>query len=96
MSNSTLHIVRQSPFSHLETDLCIQNIKDDDAVVFIDDGCYVLNHQVLSEYNLKASAVYVLADHLLARGLKESNEVASINLTVLNQLIFSHQNSVTW
>ena len=96
MTNNTLHLLRQSPFDQNDIQLCLNNMTKNDAVVLMDDGCYILNHNSHQLLVKSDCTIYVIASHASARGLSINEEFQSIDLKRLNELIFTHNNSVTW
>lgn len=95
MQNKTLHILRTSPFSVNLEDIK-QNIKNDDALIMIDDGCYLLNHPSFQQYLNSCEALYAIKPHILARGLNLNEAVNNIDMKGFTGLIFEYSNSVTW
>jgi tRNA 2-thiouridine synthesizing protein B len=96
MNKKTLHLLRQSPFIHNDIELCCDNLTMNDSIVLMDDGCYTLNHQLLSKLFLNCDNVYIIKKHALARGLSLNNNTHAIDMTKLNEIIYEHLNSVTW
>jgi tRNA 2-thiouridine synthesizing protein B len=96
MNKNTLHLIRQSPFINRDIELCCHNLLPGDSIVLIDDGCYTLTHPVFDEFQRICQHIYVVEQHVLARGLSIPKQAQSINLAKLNQLFFQYDNSVTW
>jgi sulfur relay protein TusB/DsrH len=97
MNNTkTLHLLRQSPFTHNDVLLCSDNLLKNDSVVLMDDGCYALSHAFLGKLQQNCENIFIIKQHALARGLSLNNNIQLIDIAMLNQFIFKHKNSVTW
>ncbi|MEW6991656.1 sulfurtransferase complex subunit TusB [Colwelliaceae bacterium 6441] len=96
MIKKTLHLLRQSPFKQNDISLCCHNVTIHDAIVLIDDGCYTINHQMFTELCNTTQNIFIIEDHVFARGLKMPNCIQAIHLNKFNELIFEYSNSVTW
>jgi len=91
-----LHILRSSAFSNNNISQCIANLQVDDSVIFMDDGCYNVNHSSLSIISDKLSTIYMIEQHAKARAIQSTTLVKSIDLKQLMVLVFDHQSVVTW
>lgn len=96
---TTLHIVRQSAFSSNDLAQCISVLEPQDTIVLIDDGCYNLNHELMSHLINKldsAMQITVIGEHAKARAITPSNTIKSIEMTNVVELTFLHQKVITW
>jgi len=93
---TTIHIIRTSPFHTNKVKLCLTTLTQNDSVLLIDDGCYLLNHQILETIKQITEQIYVIESHSLARGLETNESAQYICFKTLNELIFTHNNSITW
>ena len=95
---ATLHIVRQSAFSSNDFFQCIQTIKENDAIVFIDDGCYNLHHRLINsiDHNKNVS-LRVIEQHAHARAIS-INEAIYTKITMNDLVILTFENDrvITW
>lgn len=95
---STLHIVRSSGFNTSALTQCLSLVSNTDSVLLIDDGCYNINHPLLIE--LLAShpeiSVNIIDTHADARAQATNKLISTITLTDMLELIFNHNNSITW
>jgi tRNA 2-thiouridine synthesizing protein B len=94
-----LHIIRNSGFSSSALTQCLSMCLPQDSILLMDDGCYNLNHPLLAEALTKQPAlkVYFINLHASARAQSSNNtSFISSNLTDVLELLFSHNNSITW
>ena len=93
-----LHLVRRSAFETHDFAQCISNITAGDVLVLIDDGCYNLQHGLLSQAQalLSADSLCVLQDHAKARALINKQGVKAIDMQALLGLTFSLDTIMTW
>lgn len=88
----TLHIIKSGQAASIEQVERI--IQEDDQVLLLEDGCYLLT---LAASRLKA--VSALADHMKMRGLTTKAEGLEIRLISFKEWVLltrSHKQSVTW
>ena len=90
-----LHLIRCSAFSSNQLENCLETILLGDTIVLLDDGCYSINHSSLLDITAKGN-VFVVTEHIIARGIEPSLNINRISLTELTELMFSHQSVVTW
>jgi len=95
---ATLHIVRQSAFNTNDFFQCLQVLGDEDVIVFIDDGCYNLQHNLInsidSNINIKLK---VIEQHANARAITINEEVfTKITMNDLVSLTFENDRVITW
>jgi tRNA 2-thiouridine synthesizing protein B len=94
-----LHIIRNSGFSSSAISQCLSMCLPQDSILLMDDGCYNLNHPLLLEALAKQSELklYYIGLHASARAQSSNNtSFISSNLTDVLELLFSHDNSITW
>ncbi|WP_085297412.1 sulfurtransferase complex subunit TusB [Cognaticolwellia mytili] len=94
-----LHIIRNSGFSSSALMQCLSMNLPQDSILLMDDGCYNLNHPLLLAALVKQPAlkVYFISLHASARAQKTSNtSFVSSTLDDVLELLFSHDNSITW
>lgn len=93
-----LHIIRSSGFSNNALELCIGNLQQGDSLALLDDGCYNLNHKNLSTLaqQLGHENIYVINEHVKSRALNTPKSIKTISLAQLSELIFTHDNNITW
>jgi len=94
----TLHIVRQSAFNSDDFAQCIQVLRDNDVIVFIDDGCYNLHHKLINSIDSEANIqLNVIGKHAQARGIKIDEKLFSvINMNNLVELTLTTNRVITW
>lgn len=94
-----LHIIRSSGFTSNALTQCLHMAQPQDSIVLMDDGCYNMQHPLLTEALLKQTeiTVYFIALHASARAQISNNEsfIPSTIEHVL-ELLFTHDNSITW
>lgn len=93
-----LHIVRQSAFNSDDFTQCLQVLRNNDVIVFIDDGCYNLHHPLIntigSEANIQLS---VIDKHAKARGITIDESLYTIiNMNNLVELTLTTNRVITW
>ncbi len=95
---TTLHIIRQSAYTTTDFEQCIQSLCMNDIIVFIDDGCYNLQHNLISTIdNNKKIQLNVMKKHALARGIIIDESIINpIEMTALVALTFSNDRVITW
>ena len=94
-----LHIIRNSGFSSNALTQCLSISLPQDSILLMDDGCYNLNHPLLAEALTKQPAlkVYFINLHASARAQNSINPVfISSTLDNVLELLFTHDNSITW
>lgn len=96
---SILHIQRTSAFESNDFTQCVATILSDDALVFIDDGCYNINHPLfinLKEQNKRVKILHV-QEHAQARGIEPlASQSSPITMEQLVALTFTYDSSITW
>jgi len=95
---ATLHIVRQSAFNTNDFSQCLQVLGNEDVIVFIDDGCYNLQHNLInsidSNINIKLK---VIEQHANARAITINEEIfTKITMNDLVSLTFENDRVITW
>jgi len=95
---TTLHIIRQSAFTTTDFSHCLQVAGNNDVIVFIDDGCYNLNHNSINVVDSKKNIqLKVIKHHADARAISIDNEIfTAIDMTDLVSLTFSNNRVITW
>ncbi|TPH12775.1 sulfurtransferase complex subunit TusB [Litorilituus lipolyticus] len=95
---TTLHLVRQSAFNSQELFQCSQIILPADILVLIDDGCYNLNHTLLTNIKniISVKNIKVIQHHVSARGLNVPEFIEVISMNELVNLTFDTENVITW
>lgn len=97
---STLHLIRTSAFNNNNLSSCLNTLLDDDAVILLDDGCYCLQHVVISKLFDKNIKLYFIDEHVKARGIllsnKQTEQFKSIDLTALLHLTMTYTKTITW
>lgn len=94
-----LHIVRTSGFNNNALAQCLDTTLPQDSILLIDDGCYNLQHPLLLELLLQQTDIkcFYIGLHATARTqLNPADVFAEISLDDVNELIFTHNNSITW
>jgi len=93
-----LHIQRTSVFNKSDFDQCLLAIQENDALVFIDDGCYNLHYPAfLTLQASSAFSIYHIEAHAHARGIKHNNSHStSISMDKLVALTFQYDTVITW
>ena len=94
---TTLHLIRDSVLSNNTITLALRNLAPNDVIVLIDDGCYNLNSAFISDAQkiIPLNQCYAIEEHVNARGLQVNTAIV-INYEYLLELIFNHQNVITW
>lgn len=96
-----LHIIRSSGFNSNALTQCLGLVANNDSIILMDDGCYNLQHPLLLELLESNSTqayinVYFIDSHAHARAQSYNNMCKAITLTNMLDLIFKHNNSITW
>ena len=79
----TLHIVRQSAFTTNDFYQCVQVLGNGDCIVFVDDGCYNLQHELINTINPdKKISLMMIELHAKARAIS-INEMLCTRLHTL-------------
>lgn len=94
----TLHVVRQSAFNTDDFAQCVKVLRNDDIIVFIDDGCYNLHHQLVTNIDSNANIhLNVIESHALARGISIDNSLYNgIDMKALVELTLTTNRVITW
>ena len=90
-----LHLIRRSAFNSNQLENCLATLSAADSIVLIDDGCYSINHPSLIAV-ISTHHVYVVTEHVNARGVCLIDSINSISLKELTDLMFNHDSVVTW
>jgi len=95
---ATLHIVRQSAFNTNDFSQCLQVLGNEDVIVFIDDGCYNLQHNLINNIDdNKNIQLKVIEQHANARAIIINEDVfAKTTMTDLVSLTFESDRVITW
>lgn len=96
---NVIHLQRTSAFNSTDFEQCVLSIKPNDALVFIDDGCYCLTHKALTELQKKCPllAIFHIAVHAQARAISASYTTSKpIDLEKLVALTFEYDSVITW
>lgn len=95
---TTLHIVRQSAFNTNDFSQCLQVLGKKDVIVFIDDGCYNLQHNLINSIDgTKNIQLKVIKQHANARAIIINEEIfTKITMTELVSLTFENDRVITW
>ena len=95
---TTLHIVRQSAFNTNDFFQCLQVLGKEDVIVFTDDGCYNLQHNLIDSIDdNKNIQLKVIKQHANARAIKINEEIfTKITMTNLVSLTFENDRVITW
>ena len=95
---STLHIVRSSGFNTNALTQCLSLVSNADSILLMDDGCYNINHPLLIELlgNRPEVSVSIIDNHAEARAQTANKLISTITLADMLELIFNHNNSITW
>lgn len=95
---ATLHIVRQSAFSTNDFFQCTQILDSHDCVVFMDDGCYNLQHDLINTINSDEHiTLMIMSAHAQARAVTVNEEICShISMAELVTLTFEKDRVITW
>lgn len=89
---NTLHTVNK-PDQPLQ--LCLRALNPDDAILLIEDGIYnITSHQI--ELQSIPQAIYVLADDLKARGIKNHHYFTTVNYHEFAQLTEQYDRVLSW
>ena len=94
-----LHIIRNSAFNNNSLSQCLAMCMAQDTILLMDDGCYNLQHPLLLDMPTKHSEINVhfLQLHATARAQHtEQGLFTAVSMEDVLQLIFSHDNAITW
>ncbi len=97
---STLHLIRTANYTapHFESALRILN--ESDAIVFIDDGCYNLNHPLMQSEQVKKlennQRIFTIETHCIARAVIINTHYTTIDMSALVDLSFDYKKVMTW
>jgi tRNA 2-thiouridine synthesizing protein B len=93
-----LHIIRSSGFTSNALTQCLNMTLPEDTILLMDDGCYNLNHPVMLETqsNQQQITVYYISLHASARAQINKSSFTAIGLDDVPDLIFKHDNAITW
>jgi len=93
---TTLHIVRESAFTTNDFVQCLQTVKDNDCIVFTDDGCYNLTHPCIEQVSVRVE-LKAISEHVNARAVNLTNTKATaITMNELVALTFQADRVITW
>jgi len=93
----TLHIVRQSAYQSDDFAQCVNVLRSNDVIVFIDDGCYNLNHPLIGTIDTTANIeLNVIREHAQARAIQVNNTFNIIDMKKLVELTFTAGRIITW
>jgi len=100
---ATLHIVRQSAFNTSDFSQCLHVLGNEDVIVFIDDGCYNLQHSSINNidgntlFSNKSIQLKVIAQHAKARAVAINEAtIDKITMDDLVSLTFENDRVITW
>lgn len=90
-----LHLVRASAFSGDVLQNCFNTYMPQDSILLMDDGCYNVNHPLLTDKTFNQHRIYVVQPHMQARAMKHEH-YTELSMADVVALIFKHENSITW
>ncbi len=95
---TTLHIVRQSAFNNDDFAQCLQVLRYNDVIAFIDDGCYNLHHSLINTIDSEANIqLKVIGKHAQARAITVDEALYTIiNMNNLVELTLTTNRVITW
>jgi len=100
---TTLHIVRQSAFNTNDLFQCLRVLGNNDVIVFIDDGCYNLQHTLIKNvdnntlFSNQNIQLKVIAQHAKARAIVINEAIIDkITMDDLVSLTFENDRAITW
>jgi len=95
---SVLHLLRSSAFEKNDFKQCLKNLKPDDSLVLMDDGCYNLHHPLMNEARaiLDLANIHMVKTHAQARAVNCDQDITLIALDDIILLTFSKDTVVTW
>lgn len=95
---TTLHLVRQSAYNSNDFAQCLHVLGNNDVIVFIDDGCYNLTHNLLNSIDSnKNIQLKVITQHAKARAIIINEALfTKITMTDLVSLTFENNRVITW
>ena len=94
-----LHIIRSSGYNNNALAQCLNMLLPNDSILLMDDGCYNVNHKLLLKAQLAAPElkIFFIEQHANARAQKNIAQAFSpTTLTDVVNLLFQHDNSITW
>ena len=95
----TLHLQRSSAFNTDDFKQCLLTLKNGDALILLDDGCYCLGHALLFDVNKMYDSlpIYYIKNHADARAITISDKIAiAIDFTKFIELTFEYNSTITW
>jgi tRNA 2-thiouridine synthesizing protein B len=79
-----LHIVNKSPYERNSLDTCLRLVRDDAAILLIEDGVYAVRRNASAADKLQSALekhkIYALEPDLQARGIDAENSIDGIAL----------------
>ena len=98
-----LHIIRQTAFANDCLAQCLAIFADGDELLLLDDGSYNIHHPLINiqqtqlQKTFPKHAIYLVKQHAKARAMVTAHEFINvINIDDVLNLIFKHDNSITW
>ena len=93
----TLHIVRQSAYQSDDFAQCVNVLRSNDIIVFIDDGCYNIHHPLLATIDTTAKIeLNIIKEHAQARAITINDTINIIEISKLVELTFTAGRTITW
>ena len=74
-------------------DSCLQTIEQDDALVLLSDGVFVISDKKLKKLAISISAIH---EDAISRGVELMPHVKSVSYEDLVELVGTHHSSVSW
>jgi tRNA 2-thiouridine synthesizing protein B len=95
---ASLHIVRQSAYHTSDFSQCVQILGNKDVIVFIDDGCYNLQHSLINSIESSKNVQFkVVTSHASARAININEDIfEKITMEDLVSLTFENDRVITW
>ena len=94
-----IHLLRTPAFNNQDFEQCLLTIKANDALVFIDDGCYNLTHSafIALKKSTPSVTVFHIQEHTTARAIQTDNAQSTpISMAKLVELTFQYGSVLTW
>jgi len=91
-----LHLVRKSAFETSDFEQCINTLTCGDKIVLLDDGCYNVQHPLITSLEDTVDNVMVVQAHAEARAIQGKETIQFISMSDLIALTFKHNSVITW
>lgn len=94
-----LHIINKSPFSHHSLNSCLKNLNEEDSILLIEDGVFLLtNPNIEPALDMSNTKLHALKNDMTSRGVGAlaHQNIGYVDYSGFVDLVCEHSKTMTW